>query len=141
MSEDNEDENMVYMRQLKVPINFSVRQGLILRDFDLMPAISDVNFINEIKDYANYNDYGYEIGFTSEKEEEEKEEEKEEVNMNTLIQQANSNERMDDYCMLSLILFNKSNNSFDIDFYVRNDDNGNCFIYFFSIIYIYLYLK
>jgi len=114
MSKDNEDDKMVYMRQLKIPVNITVRRALILRDIDFMPAISDVNFINEIKDLANYNEYDSDI---DEKEEEEKDQ-------NTIIKQAGSSLNTDDYCMISLILYNKSNSTFDIDFYVRNDDNG-----------------
>jgi len=120
-NEDNEDNNMVYLRQLKVPVNIMVHKVLILRDLDFMPAISDVNFINEIKNLANFNEYNY-----FESEEEEKKEDKykiEETNTNTIIKQAETNLNMDDYCILSLILYNKSYYSFDIEFYVRNDDN------------------
>ncbi|ORX44842.1 hypothetical protein BCR36DRAFT_585957 [Piromyces finnis] len=112
MSEDNEDDNMVYMRQLKIPINITVHKALVLRDIDLMPAISDVNFINEIKELTNYNDYDNGV---SEKEIVEE--------SNTLIKQAGSSLNTDDYCMVSLVLYNRSNYTFDIDFFVRNDDN------------------
>ena len=128
-NEDNEDNNMVYLRQLKVPVNIMVHKVLILRDLDFMPAISDVNFINEIKNLANFNEYNY-----FESEEEEKKEDKykiEETNTNTIIKQAETNLNMDDYCILSLILYNKSYYSFDIEFYVRNDDNGNIYMLFF----------
>jgi len=106
-------KKMVYMRQLKIPVNIIVHRALVLRDIDFMPAISDVNFINEIKKLASYNEYDTEI---DEKESEENDE-------NTLIKQAGASLNIDDYCMLSLILYNRSNHTFDIDFYVRNDDN------------------
>jgi len=115
MSLDDNDDNMVYMRQLKVPVNITVHKALILRDIDFMPAISDVNFINEIKELGTYNDNNF-----FEKEEKEIED----TNTNTIIKQAETTKNTDDYCMLSLILYNKSNYPFYIDFYVRNDDNG-----------------
>jgi hypothetical protein len=114
MSLDDNDDNMVYMRQLKVPVNITVHKALILRDIDFMPAISDVNFINEIKELGTYNDNNF-----FEKEEKEIED----TNTNTIIKQAETTKNTDDYCMLSLILYNKSNYPFYIDFYVRNDDN------------------
>ncbi|OUM60017.1 hypothetical protein PIROE2DRAFT_14311, partial [Piromyces sp. E2] len=110
MSKDNEDDKMVYMRQLKIPVNITVRRALVLRDIDFMPAISDVHFINEIKELTNYNEYERDIDETEQEE-------------STLIKQSGSNLNTEDYCMLSLILYNKSNYPFDIDFYVRNDDN------------------
>lgn len=86
------------MRQLKVPINISIQKALVIRDLDILPAASDANCINnEIIDLNSHD------------------------KLNKLTKEF----KEENYSMLSLIIYNKCNFPFNINFFVRNDNEGN----------------